>query len=535
MVPSHLSNLHDGFLHARDDSSDDGTHARPQESPERMLAEGESGAEETADSRLELERPNGVNEDGNTGTSTPLDETAHEHRRTAFYNYATEKSYSLADSKLIYQRHQLESRAGTSDTQSPILSAKSAVHPTPSESEAAGLSRTTSLASRTSNRRLGDNFTLGSSAALQSVPSHETSPEPHKQDPFLAADKLARSHAMHPGLPHEYKDPLLAEQGVHGAGAGMGVGSGAGGYAASEAGVVAEIEAICQNIKTLLDIRHKFISTSLQCAGDNPKDDESWIIYPPPPEPVWTEDKERPAASGAEIISTSSSLVMGGSNADGPPQTPTSPTRRRRKAGQDIGADFDFSECKIPGDSDLDFSMDEGSVFQVFTVFAKHRKPIVNIPNLREYYMALNEIEKIASDGPSKSFAYRRLQYLEGRYNLYTLLNEYEEVADTKRVPHRDFYNVRKVDTHVHHSACMNQKHLLRFIKSKMKKSPDELVIFRDGEYLTLKQVFESINLTAYDLSIDTLDMHVSITVPFNDIVWPLLTDTGPHRLVPSF
>ncbi|KAJ9070328.1 AMP deaminase [Entomophthora muscae] len=75
-------------------------------------------------------------------------------------------------------------------------------------------------------------------------------------------------------------------------------------------------------------------------------------------------------------------------------------------------------------------------------------------------------------------------------------------------VPHRDFYNVRKVDTHVHHSACMNQKHLLRFIKAKLKKSPDDVVIFRDGKYLTLAQVFESLNLTSYDLSIDTLDMH---------------------------
>ena len=37
----------------------------------------------------------------------------------------------------------------------------------------------------------------------------------------------------------------------------------------------------------------------------------------------------------------------------------------------------------------------------------------------------------------------------------------------------RDFYNVRKVDTHVHHSSSMNQKHLLRFIKSKMKRSPN--------------------------------------------------------------
>ena len=35
-----------------------------------------------------------------------------------------------------------------------------------------------------------------------------------------------------------------------------------------------------------------------------------------------------------------------------------------------------------------------------------------------------------------------------------------------------DFYNTRKVDTHVHHSSSMNQKHLLRFIKSKMKRSP---------------------------------------------------------------
>lgn len=35
-----------------------------------------------------------------------------------------------------------------------------------------------------------------------------------------------------------------------------------------------------------------------------------------------------------------------------------------------------------------------------------------------------------------------------------------------------------------------------------------EVVIFRDGHELTLEEVFQSLNLTAYDLSIDTLDMH---------------------------
>jgi AMP deaminase len=88
------------------------------------------------------------------------------------------------------------------------------------------------------------------------------------------------------------------------------------------------------------------------------------------------------------------------------------------------------------------------------------------------------------------------------------LLNEYQEMADSKSVPHRDFYNVRKVDTHVHHSACINQKHLLHFIKSKIKKCLNEVVMFRGSKHLTLLEVFKSINLTAYDLSIDTLDIH---------------------------
>jgi hypothetical protein len=67
------------------------------------------------------------------------------------------------------------------------------------------------------------------------------------------------------------------------------------------------------------------------------------------------------------------------------------------------------------------------------------------------------------------------------------------------------------VDTHVHHSACMHQKHLLRFIKSKLRKEPDEVVIFRDGKYLTLREVFESLNMTGCG--------------PPSIIYWPLPTN----------
>ena len=452
-------------------------------------------------------------EDGETETSTPSEETIQEEqRRTPFYSYATEKYDSHADAKLIYQRHRLDTRSG--EGESPLLLAKSATLPASFfDGDLTGLSRTTSINSRSSNRAFARDPTISNHQSGLQVQTRDGQAVPDRQtfEPVTTANAKARSHANHPGLPHEYKDPLLANQDVHGAGAGMGIGSGAGGFAATEDTIVTEVETICKKIKTLLDLRRKYLKTSLQCAGDNPKDVEDWEIYPPPPEPVWTDEKERPVASASSnaLSSMSNSLYATESANNAEQQPPASPAKKRRKAGQAIGEDFDFSECHIADPSEMTFELDEGSVYQVYDPQASEgAAPIVHVPTLRDFYMDLEIIHDISSDGPAKSFAYRRLQYLEGRYNLYSLLNEYEEVAETKKVPHRDFYNVRKVDTHVHHSACMNQKHLLRFIKSKMKKCPDEVVLFRDGKKLTLREVFESINLTAYDLSIDTLDMH---------------------------
>lgn len=56
-----------------------------------------------------------------------------------------------------------------------------------------------------------------------------------------------------------------------------------------------------------------------------------------------------------------------------------------------------------------------------------------------------------------------------------------------------------------------------------------EIVIHRDDKDLTLKEVFESLNLTAYDLSIDMLDMHahqvstVGLPSSINDPLAPLV------------
>ncbi|SZF04983.1 unnamed protein product [Blumeria hordei] len=296
--------------------------------------------------------------------------------------------------------------------------------------------------------------------------------------------------------------------------------------------LAAELSMIYAKIQKVLDIRRKYIRLSLQRDGDNPRDHPDWEIYPPPPEPAWLEEGDRKDSNEDKlnsnlnistiINSTTPSDEISkqeiGNICDSLQKTcrissniDSQNCRKGRKAGKDIGEDFKLDELlPVPSSSEMTFKLDDSGVYQVFenSRTLELNNPAIVIPSLREFYIDLEEILNVSSDGPSKSFAFRRLQYLDGKFNLYVLLNGYQEIADSKRVPHRDFYNVRKVDTHVHHSACMNQKHLLRFIKSKMKKCPDEVVMFRDGKYLTLAEVFQSINLTAYDLSIDTLDMH---------------------------
>ncbi|CRK19706.1 hypothetical protein BN1708_000371, partial [Verticillium longisporum] len=296
-----------------------------------------------------------------------------------------------------------------------------------------------------------------------------------------------------------------------------------GAFSDTEPHITSELSSISKDIQDILDMRRKYIELSLQGPDDNPKDQDDWEIYPPPPEPAWAHQHGTSAglatSGNSAVNSLHSSMVLPAAATGSQAPVSADPeidhtlkrSSRKRKPGQNVGEDFVPEELQpVPGVTEMTFKLDDSGVYQVFDNKDEEAngRPLVQVPTIREFYMNLDQILSFSSDGPSKSFAFRRLQYLEAKFNLYALLNEYQETADSKKVPHRDFYNVRKVDTHVHHSACMNQKHLLRFIKSKMKKCPDEVVLYRDDRHLTLAEVFESINLTAYDLSIDTLDMH---------------------------
>ena len=125
-----------------------------------------------------------------------------------------------------------------------------------------------------------------------------------------------------------------------------------------------------------------------------------------------------------------------------------------------------------------------------------------------DFFGLLHALIGLVDSPEANTFAYRRLRLLEEKFSIYQMLNEQKELLTTRAVPHRDFYNVRKVDTHIHHSACMNQKHLLRFMKKKFRTEGDVVAISRGGRDLTLKEVLKSLGLTSYDLSVDLLDMH---------------------------
>ncbi|PYH93598.1 AMP deaminase [Aspergillus ellipticus CBS 707.79] len=390
--------------------------------------------------------------------------------KTPTYDYAFEKSMSHAEAKLFYQHHQIASRNIDGESLGEVPAMAPSITSDPNSKDYTA-----------SPPNIG-------SIASPAYQKAAISQNEHCIVDFSTPKRASEAPKIHLQDTEHDKSYLQHQDNMRSISDGFGTIQSMMNVTADSSAITSELNVICRKIRGLLDRRAKYIQLSSQGPHDNPKDGPGWSIYPPPPEPAW--DNNGDPGKTDEVLRGD---------------------QKKRKMGQDIGEDFDMAQClPLPKDSNWVFRLDENSVYQVYEsdVAAGLRQPVVKIPSLRDFYMDVDAITDISTDGPAKSFAFKRLSYLEGRFQLYALLNEYQEIADSKKVPHRDFYNVRKVDTHVHHSACMNQKHLLRFIKSKMKKSPDEVVLFRDGKHLTLKEVFESINLTAYDLSIDTLDMH---------------------------
>lgn len=196
-----------------------------------------------------------------------------------------------------------------------------------------------------------------------------------------------------------------------------------------------ELEAMFQNFRKCLTLRDKYMMKSRQRLGDNPKDYdghfrgfaddqadvsgprpgvairdirpaeasfERWKIYPAPPPPHWHwKDKETVVSSNGEYTTRD---------------------------------EFVFADCHVPDSHPWKFEMDEKGVFQIYDNPDQNeaKEPLFSVPDIREYFIDLDYVLKVISDGPTKSFAFRRLKYLSSKFTMYTLLNESQELAEMK-------------------------------------------------------------------------------------------------------
>ncbi|KAL3084438.1 hypothetical protein niasHT_035240 [Heterodera trifolii] len=137
-------------------------------------------------------------------------------------------------------------------------------------------------------------------------------------------------------------------------------------------------------------------------------------------------------------------------------------------------------------------------------------------PALEEFYLSRDQfyadytmVNDLLADGPLKTFCFKRLSLLNSRFSTHVLLNEELENEEQRNISHRDFYNVRKVDNHIHAASSMNHKHLLRFMKKKIRTDAN-VVVMKDksGKEVTLSELFGQINVRPYDLSVDMLDVN---------------------------
>uniref|UniRef100_A0A7N6AUX3 AMP deaminase n=1 Tax=Anabas testudineus TaxID=64144 RepID=A0A7N6AUX3_ANATE len=182
-----------------------------------------------------------------------------------------------------------------------------------------------------------------------------------------------------------------------------------------------------------------------------------------------------------------------------------------------------YSMENIPENLNYELKLKDGIVYvyDCAEALKENRPHDLPYPDLETFAIDLSHVLAMTADGPTKTYCHRRLNFLSSKFYLHEMLNEMAELKELKGVPHRDFYNVRKVnmclyhfasfsqvDTHIHAAGCMSQKHLLTFIKKTYKTDADRVVLEKAGQKMTLQQVFHSLNRDPYDLTVDSLDVH---------------------------
>lgn len=251
-------------------------------------------------------------------------------KRTTFYDPVAERQMSQTDAKLFYQRSKIETRTGIGGLQAQI---------SPKQSPTIG------SMSRPLTEYGADSLILDHDGDEIDESKAPSIPRTYIHDHGLLS-AIGGSRPVH--VEATDSKPTTASDATISAFPNNTLFD-------TEPHITAELSAISKNIQKILDVRRKYIALSSQGPDDNPRDQRHWEIYPPPPEPAWSQTQ----ADHADFPDAPSSF--------GAAQVKQPLSFRRRKPGFDVGEDFHMDDLlPLPGEDNMTFKLDESGVYQVF-------------------------------------------------------------------------------------------------------------------------------------------------------------------------
>lgn len=147
----------------------------------------------------------------------------------------------------------------------------------------------------------------------------------------------------------------------------------------------------------------------------------------------------------------------------------------------------------------------------VYEVEINEQKLGEKVPTSVEFFEDLSHLVEHVYNSINKSLAHKRLHILDEKFKMHNLYYSEKEQFETQQTAHRDFYNCRKVDTHIHFAACMRAKQLLRFMVDKIEKDGDRPVLLnkKENKWLSLNEICNMIGVNSKDINLDSLNVQV--------------------------
>ena len=138
--------------------------------------------------------------------------------------------------------------------------------------------------------------------------------------------------------------------------------------------------------------------------------------------------------------------------------------------------------------------------------------PSINLNTIskNEFYSDMQLVMENIYNTSNKSFCYLRLKMLLMKFNIHLQCNVDRESLNQKIHSRKDFYTIVKIDNHVHLTTCMNQKHLQKFIKLKLKDEPNTIVQAIGENQIRLSDVTSQMGFDSSTLTVDMVDSYNS-------------------------